>query len=86
MSFGLSEDQAAIREMAAGFAAEHIAPHALDWDERKHFPVETLRAAAELGMAAIAVREDVGGSGLSRVDAGIIFEALSTACPTVAAA
>jgi len=85
MSFGLSEDQVAIRDMAAGFAAEQIAPHALDWDERKHFPVETLRAAAGLGMAAITVREDVGGSGLSRVDSSLIFEALSTACPTVAA-
>lgn len=85
MSFGLSEDQAAIRDMAASFAAEHIAPHALDWDERKHFPVETLRAAAGLGMAAITVREDVGGSGLSRVDSSIIFEALSAACPTTAA-
>ncbi|AWN34467.1 acyl-CoA dehydrogenase family protein [Methylobacterium radiodurans] len=85
MTFGLTEDQVAIREMAAGFAAEHIAPHALDWDERKHFPVETLRAAAALGMAAITVREDVGGSGLTRTDAAIIFEALGAACPTVAA-
>ena len=85
MTFGLTEDQVAIREMAAGFAAEHIAPHALDWDERKHFPVETLRAAATLGMAAITVREDVGGSGLARADAAIIFEALGAACPTVAA-
>ena len=48
MSFGLDEDRTAIREMALGFAAEHIAPHALDWDARKHFPVETLRAAAAL--------------------------------------
>ncbi len=85
MTFGLNEDQVAIRDMAAGFAAEHIAPHALDWDERKHFPVETLRAAAGLGMAGIYVREDVGGSGLTRLDATLIFEALSAGCPTTAA-
>ncbi|KAA0122035.1 acyl-CoA dehydrogenase [Methylobacterium sp. P1-11] len=85
MSFGLDEDRTAIREMALGFAAEHIAPHALDWDRDKTFPVETLRAAAALGMAGIYVREDVGGSGLSRLDATLIFEALSTGCPTVAA-
>jgi len=85
MSFGLGEDRTAIREMALGFAAEHIAPHALDWDRDKTFPVETLRAAAALGMAGIYVREDVGGSGLSRLDAALIFEALSTGCPTVAA-
>ncbi|WP_375457117.1 acyl-CoA dehydrogenase family protein [uncultured Methylobacterium sp.] len=85
MRFGLDEDQTAIRDMAAGFAAAHIAPHALDWDARRHFPVETFRAAAALGMAAITVREDVGGSGLSRVDASLIFEALGEGCPTVAA-
>ncbi|MDH3031152.1 isobutyryl-CoA dehydrogenase [Methylobacterium fujisawaense] len=85
MSFGLDEDRIAIREMAQGFAAEHIAPHALDWDRDKTFPVETLRAAAALGMAGIYVREDLGGSGLSRFDATLIFEALSTGCPTVAA-
>ena len=85
MRFGLDEDRNAIRAMALGFAASHIAPHALAWDEGKTFPVETLRAAATLGMAAIYVREDVGGSGLSRLDATLIFEALSTGCPTVAA-
>ena len=85
MRFGLDEDQVAIREMAQSFAREHIAPHALDWDARKHFPVETFRAAAALGMAAITIREDVGGSGLSRVDASLIFEALGQGCPTVAA-
>jgi alkylation response protein AidB-like acyl-CoA dehydrogenase len=85
MRFGLDEDRTAIREMALGFAAEHIAPHALDWDRDKTFPVETLREAAALGMAGIYVREDVGGSGLSRLDATLIFEALSTGCPTVAA-
>src|SRR3978361_559666 len=85
MSFGLDEDRTAIREMALGFAAEHIAPHALDWDRDKTFPVETLRAAAALGTAGLDVRQDVGGSGLSRLDAPLIFEALSTGCPTVAA-
>ena len=85
MRFGLDEDQVAIQEMAQNFAREHIAPHALDWDARKHFPVETLRAAAALGMAAITIREDVGGSALSRVDASLIFEALGQGCPTVAA-
>ncbi|MDZ5450020.1 isobutyryl-CoA dehydrogenase [Labrys sp. ZIDIC5] len=84
MDFELSDEQAAIQEMAAGFAAEAIAPHALEWDQNKHFPVDTLKAAAGLGMAAIYVREDVGGSGLTRLDATLIFEALSTGCPAVA--
>jgi alkylation response protein AidB-like acyl-CoA dehydrogenase len=85
MLFALSEDQTAIRDMARDFAAEKIAPHALEWDEKKHFPVDVLREAAALGMGGIYIRDDVGGSGLTRLDATLIFEALSTACPSVAA-
>ena len=85
MTFGLTEDQRAIREMARDFAAAEIAPNALAWDEAKHFPVETLRSAAALGMGGIYIRDDVGGSGLGRLDAALIFEALSTGCPCTAA-
>jgi alkylation response protein AidB-like acyl-CoA dehydrogenase len=84
-AFSLTEDQIAIRDMAQGFAAETLAPHAVRWDEEKHFPVEEMRQAAALGMGGVYIAEDVGGSGLTRLDATLIFEALSTACPTVAA-
>ena len=83
--FELTEDQIAIRDMARDFAAEQIAPFAVDWDEKKHFPVDVLRAAAALGMGGIYVGEDVGGSGLSRRDAALIFEALATGCPGTSA-
>jgi alkylation response protein AidB-like acyl-CoA dehydrogenase len=83
--FSLTEDQIAIRDMAQGFASETLAPHAVRWDEEKHFPVEEMRQAAALGMGGIYIRDDVGGSGLTRLDAAVIFEALSTGCPTVAA-
>jgi len=85
MDFELSEEQTALREMAASFATEELAPHAAEWDGTKHFPIETLRKAGSLGLGAIYAREDVGGSGLGRLDAALIFEALATACPTVAA-
>jgi alkylation response protein AidB-like acyl-CoA dehydrogenase len=77
MDFELSEDQRAIVETARAFAAAELAPHAARWDEDKHFPVDTLRAAAALGFGGIYVREDVGGSALGRLDAALIFEALS---------
>jgi alkylation response protein AidB-like acyl-CoA dehydrogenase len=83
--FALTEEQGAIRDMARGFAAEHLAPHAVEWDQRKHFPVDAVRAAAALGMGGITVREEVGGSGLGRLDAALIFEALAAACPSTAA-
>ncbi|WP_442756230.1 acyl-CoA dehydrogenase family protein [Methylocystis sp. JAN1] len=82
---GLTGEQRAIRDMALAFARERIAPFALEWDKDKFFPVETLRAAAALGMATIYVREEIGGAGLSRVDAALIFEALATGCPSVSA-
>jgi alkylation response protein AidB-like acyl-CoA dehydrogenase len=82
-AFALSEEQIAMRNMARAFAAERLAPHAVEWDEKKHFPLEEIRAAAALGMGGIYIREDVGGSGLSRLDAALIFEALATGCPTV---
>ena len=85
MDFRLSEEQTAIRDTAAGFAAEELAPFAVEWDQSRHFPVETLRKAGALGLGGIYVRDDLGGSGLSRLDAALIFEALSTGCPTIAA-
>jgi alkylation response protein AidB-like acyl-CoA dehydrogenase len=83
--FSLTEDHIAIRDMAREFAAEKLAPHAVEWDEKKHFPVDVMREAASLGMGGVYVREDVGGSGLTRLDAALIFEALATGCPTVSA-
>src|SRR5579863_1231781 len=83
--FALSEDQIAVRDMARAFAADVFAPKAVAWDETKHFPVAEMRKAAELGMGGVYVAADVGGSALSRLDAALIFEALATGCPTVAA-
>ena len=81
--FALTADQLAVRDMAKSFADERIAPNALRWDETEHFPVDVLREAAALGMAAIYVGEQHGGSGMTRLDAGAYFEALSSS-PSVA--
>jgi alkylation response protein AidB-like acyl-CoA dehydrogenase len=83
--FGLADDERVITDTAAAFAAKRLAPHALEWDAIKHFPIDELREAAELGMAAIYCREDVGGSGLRRLDGVRIFEQLAAADPAVAA-
>ena len=77
MNFELTEDQRAIQEAAQAFAAAELAPHSARWDEEKHFPVDVIRKAASLGFAGIYVKEDVGGSALGRLDAALIFEALS---------
>ena len=85
MQFSLSEDQLAIQEMAHSFATDRLAPYAAQWDQDAYFPVEALREMAALGFAGIYISEDVGGSGLSRLDASIIFEALSSGCTSTAA-
>ncbi|MFN5039845.1 MAG: isobutyryl-CoA dehydrogenase [Bradyrhizobium sp.] len=85
MQFALNEDQIAVRDMARAFAAEKIAPHALEWDETKHFPVDVMREAAGLGIGGIYIKDDVGGSAMTRFDAALIFEALATGCPTTSA-
>jgi alkylation response protein AidB-like acyl-CoA dehydrogenase len=77
MDFALCDEQRAIQDAALDFALAELAPHSARWDEDKHFPVETMRRAAALGFAGIYVNEDVGGSGLGRLDAAVIFEALS---------
>ncbi|GAA0569965.1 isobutyryl-CoA dehydrogenase [Caenispirillum bisanense] len=85
MDFLLTEDQAAFQDAARSFAQNEMLPNAARWDADHVFPEETLRAAAELGFAGIYVQDDVGGSGLTRLDAALIFEELAAACPSTAA-
>ena len=85
MDFSLTEEQRAFQATARQFAREAMMPHARDWDEGEVFPVEALRAAATLGFAGIYVREDFGGSGLTRLDAALIFEELAQGCTSTAA-
>ncbi|MGN6305297.1 MAG: isobutyryl-CoA dehydrogenase [Mesorhizobium sp.] len=77
----MNEDQRAIQAMAEAFAAERVAPNALDWDRERHFPADVIRETGPLGLGGIYIRDDVGGSALGRLDAVLIFEALSRACP-----
>lgn len=81
----LTEDQLAFQETARAFAMDRMAPFAREWDEDAIFPVETLREAAALGFGGIYVRDDVGGAGLGRLDAAVIFEELAQGCTSTAA-
>ncbi len=77
MSALFSDEQLMIRDMARKFAEEELLPHSEEWDHNSHFPVDVIRKAAELGFASIYVKEDVGGAGLTRTDAVLIFEQLA---------
>ncbi|WP_420567514.1 acyl-CoA dehydrogenase family protein [Thalassovita sp.] len=84
MDFALSEEQTAIYDMALAFGLENIAPHAAEWEKQGTIPKELWPELGALGLGGIYVSEDSGGSGLTRLDATLIFEALSQSCPSVA--
>jgi alkylation response protein AidB-like acyl-CoA dehydrogenase len=85
MNFDLREDQVAFQDAARTFMEAELLPHAARWDEEHVFPVDALRKAAGQGFAGIYIREDVGGSALTRLDAAVIFEELAAADPSTAA-
>ena len=85
MDFALTEEQTAIFDMAHAFGQEQIAPHARDWEKAGTIPKDLWPQVGELGFGGLYVSEESGGAGLSRLDATLVFEALSMACPSVAA-
>ena len=83
--FELTEDQAAIQDMARKFTADAITPFAAEWDEKCHYPVDVWKAAGDLGFGAIYVSEESGGTGLGRLEAALIMEAMAYGCPATSA-
>src|ERR1700761_6679954 len=83
--FDLTEDQLQIQEMARKFTADAITPFAAEWDEKKIFPRDTIREAAELGFGTIYVSEESGGIALGRLESALIMEAMAYGCPATSA-
>ena len=84
MDFALSEEQVAIFDMAYAFGQEQIAPYARQWETEGTIPKTLWPQVGELGFGGLYVSEESGGAGLGRLDATLVFEALSMACPSVA--
>ena len=85
MDFALTDDQRAIQDAARAFADAELRPYSADWDETKHFPVDVMRQAAEMGFCGIYTGEEHGGLALGRVEAAVIFEELARGDVSVAA-
>ena len=85
IDFSLSNDQIAFKSMIQAFAKDKMAPYANKWDKEKTLPIDVLREAATLGLGGIYVDEKLGGTGLGRLDAAIIFEELAMGCTTTTA-
>jgi acyl-CoA dehydrogenase len=83
--FELTEDQVAIQDMARRFTSDAITPYAAEWDEKSHYPVDVWKAAGDVGFGGIYVSEESGGTGLGRLEAALIMEAMAYGCPTTSA-
>lgn len=83
MDFALTDEQQMIFDMAYDFGQEKIAPNAIKWEEEGTIPKSLWPEIAALGFGGLYVSEEYGGSGLSRLDATLVFEALAMACPAV---
>ncbi len=83
--FALTDDQIAIQDMAKKFTADAITPFAAQWDAEAHYPIDVWKAAGELGFGAIYVSEESGGTGLGRLEAALIMEAMAYGCPATSA-
>ncbi|NJC36663.1 hypothetical protein GGR60_001153 [Xanthomonas arboricola] len=81
----LNDEQEAFRAAARDFADKELAPHAARWDAESHFPREAIAKAAELGFCGLYTDEGVGGLGMRRLDAAVVFEELATVDPSTSA-
>jgi len=85
MNFNLTEEQLAFQQAAREFSAKELAPKAAEWDEKKHFPIDVIKRAGEMGFCGIYTHDDVGGMNLGRLNAAVIFEELAAGCVSTTA-
>ena len=85
MDFDLNSDQNNYRDLAKSFSDKELKPYAAEWDKEAFFPKETLKKAGELGFLSLYVDTNLGGMGLGRLDASIVFEQLAQGCTSTTA-
>lgn len=85
MDFRLSDEQLAFAEAAREFALGELAPNAARWDAESIFPRETFQRAGAMGFCAMYAPESIGGLGLPRLDATLVFEEMAAWDPSTTA-
>ena len=83
MDFQLTADQISIRDMVRDFAQKEIAPHIMEYDEKKEFPVDIIKKLGELGLLGIIYPEKYGGAGMGYIEYALIIEELSAIDPSI---
>ena len=84
MDFELTEDLLALQQTARRFAAEHIAPHARQWDREADIPRETVSKLADLGFLGLFVPTEYGGCGFGDLEATVVMEEIARHCGATA--
>jgi acyl-CoA dehydrogenase len=84
VSFALTEEQVALRDLAHEFAEKEIRPKAAEYDERSTHPADVIEKAHEVGLMNPHIPEEYGGLGLSIFDGMLIGEELSWGCSGIA--
>ncbi|MBZ5699278.1 MAG: acyl-CoA dehydrogenase [Acidobacteriia bacterium] len=80
MNLSLTEEQQLLQRTVREFAESEIRPLARGLDETGHFPRETFRKAADLGLTGVAVPESEGGAGFDHISYSIVIEEISRVC------
>ncbi|MGE5429542.1 MAG: acyl-CoA dehydrogenase family protein [Syntrophomonadaceae bacterium] len=83
-SFGLTEEQLAIRDTIRSFAENNIKPFVMKYDEAQEHPAEIFNELGEMGFLGILVPEEDGGSGLGYVEYAIVVEEIARVDPSIA--
>ncbi len=84
MDFDITESQKAVQDVARKFAEEEIRPHVMKYDESQEFPHEIVAKASELGFMGMTSPEELGGAGLSELEAIVIIEEIAKVDPSIA--
>ena len=80
MNLDLTEEQQLLQRSVRDFAEAEVKPHAKEIDETGHFPLDSFRKAAELGLTGVAVPENYGGAGMDHLSYAIVIEEISRVC------
>jgi acyl-CoA dehydrogenase len=80
ISFALTDEQKALRELARDFAANEIRPKEREYDEHMRHPADVIAKAHEFGLMNLHVPEEYGGLGLSAFDGMLVGEELYWGC------
>src|ERR671927_745964 len=80
VSFALTDEQKALRELAHEFAVKEIRPKAAEYDEHQTHPADVVAKAHEVGLMNPHIPEELGGPGLGGVEGVLIGEELCWGC------